>query len=510
MSLASHQQLPSKEVLKKPMTRLRIGGQGFFVVAALVVGTDGEGDAPPLTPAPAALRGADSTASMTQILVFDAGSSGTRIHIFNVHPGSVGVGVPRIDLSVRESQTKKIKPGLSHFARHDDLAGVRDSITQLLDFAGRLVPQKRRATTPAILKATAGLRAVPAEQAENVLTLVRIVLAEKGYLTCDDWVDIIKGKEEAGLGWVAANFLAGTFNSSSSVDISPSIGVVEMGGGSTQVSFQVRDDETVAENDTFVFSTLSGVPYRLYAHSYMGYGQDYVQNELIKQGTTVGEDPCYPVGYQRTSLDTTSIIRGAGNTLACQSLIQNSILKGPQAPGSYSNELLVRGRFVAMENFFWARNDEALPMLGEAQAMDDAAASICARELNADQKAKMKGPGVAPTEHKNCFALSYQSAFMKALGVPTQPDVTVRIAKALGGSDIDWALGAALVHTMERPTCRPSARRARLNDLDLDPTYLISASLAAFFSTFCVGAFILRRIRGAKIIHGPLRSDKVT
>ena len=27
----------------------------------------------------------------------------------------------------------------------------------------------------------------------------------------EDWVDIIKGKEEAGLAWIAANYLHGTF-----------------------------------------------------------------------------------------------------------------------------------------------------------------------------------------------------------------------------------------------------------------------------------------------------------
>lgn len=30
-----------------------------------------------------------------------------------------------------------------------------------------------------------------------------------------DWVDIIKGKEEAGLAWIAANYLQGTFQARS-------------------------------------------------------------------------------------------------------------------------------------------------------------------------------------------------------------------------------------------------------------------------------------------------------
>lgn len=43
-----------------------------------------------------------------------------------------------------------------------------------------------------------------------------------------------QGKEEAGLAWIAANYLHGTFGEESSS--SPSLGIIEMGGGSTQAT----------------------------------------------------------------------------------------------------------------------------------------------------------------------------------------------------------------------------------------------------------------------------------
>lgn len=50
-----------------------------------------------------------------------------------------------------------------------------------------------------------------------------------------------------------------------------------------QVSFQIEAQEVpkVAESDTFEFRTALGKTYHLYAHSYLGFGQDYAQDKLI-------------------------------------------------------------------------------------------------------------------------------------------------------------------------------------------------------------------------------------
>lgn len=63
-----------------------------------------------------------------------------------------------------------IKPGLSAFA--DDPQKGADSIKQLLDQAKQVVPQALWHQTPLVLKATAGLRLLPAEKADLVLAEV--------------------------------------------------------------------------------------------------------------------------------------------------------------------------------------------------------------------------------------------------------------------------------------------------------------------------------------------------
>jgi hypothetical protein len=400
-----------------------------------------------------ALRGA----AASQVLVFDAGSSGTRVHVFNLLPANGGE-VPQIELAVRDAQTKKIKPGLSSFAEKDDLVGAEKNIDGLLEFANQYVPVDRRASTPALLKATAGLRAVkPAAKADAVLAKVRAVLAKSGYLFKPEWADIIQGKEEAGLAWVAANYLQGTFSQKYSA--AKSLGVIEMGGGSTQVSFEVGSIEEVSkleELDSFTFTTLSGAPHQLYAHSYLGYGLDHAQAKLRSMMATESEDPCYPVGYNRPGQkkdDEATLVTGTGDATACQTKIKEHLFDASQkgAPGQYFGELALRGAMAATENFFYVRSDLKLPLDGNIKEMRKAAVSGCSTAMqptDAD-KADMEAGKANPSQPNACFGLSFQAALMDVFKADTIAGLQVQIARKINGGDIDWAMGAALKHFID-------------------------------------------------------------
>lgn len=419
----------------------------------------------------ARLRGSATPDGQRQVLVFDAGSSGTRIHVFNIQ-AAPGSHVPIIDLAVRGQQTLKIKPGLSSYAAASgqeapDLDGAQRSIEQLLTFAGNFVLEARRQSTPVLLKATAGLRAVSLERAEAVLERVRDTLQKSGYAFRRDWADVIMGKEEAGLAWVSANYLRGTFASQPSQsggaaeEQQPSLGVIEMGGGSTQVAFEVPAIEATAvrDPDRFTFTTVLGKHYMLYAHSYLGYGLDYAQSQLkgVVPSSTPGSDeatdPCYPVGYQRPhsvaalaiavadSTSRSAVVKGSGDSAACQAAIRQHLLGSsrPEAPGRYDGELPVRGVLAATENFFYVRDRLSLALSAEPADMHSASTATCAAAWTPEA-----GEGGAAA----CFALSYQEALLQALRVPTTPGVRVEIKRQINGGDVDWALGAALMHAI--------------------------------------------------------------
>ena len=63
-----------------------------------------------------------------------------------------------------------IKPGLSSFA--DDPKKGAETIKHLLDKAKQQIPAAHWGATPLVLKATAGLRLLPAEQADLILNEV--------------------------------------------------------------------------------------------------------------------------------------------------------------------------------------------------------------------------------------------------------------------------------------------------------------------------------------------------
>mmetsp|Transcript_111298 Transcript_111298/g.315065 ORF Transcript_111298/g.315065 Transcript_111298/m.315065 type:complete len:471 (+) Transcript_111298:30-1442(+) len=392
-------------------------------------------------------RGAGGSAIMpSQVLVFDAGSSGTRVHVFNLSPLAIGSHVPKIDMSVRAAQTLKIKPGLSAFAKSRDLEGVGKNIEGLLQFADKFVPTELRRTTPAILKATAGLRAVPADAAEAVLGRVRETLARSSYQFEDSWAGIMPGLEEGGLAWVAANYLAGTFDvSRNGTTTDSSVGVIELGGGSVQVSFEVGPKAEVPPGDRYIFTTALGRKYSVYAHSYMRYGQDYAQAELQKR-LPGGQDPCYPAGYKRPGE-----IAGSGDAAACQAHIQNHLLEPhPEAPGKLPGAPQISGSFVATENFFHVRSRLQLPMLASLEAMETAANATCASAFvpTEFELKKMEDGSSDPLQPAECFGLSYHIALLKALRAFTTEGVRLEITKQLAGSDIDWAIGAAVMHVL--------------------------------------------------------------
>ncbi|XP_071397051.1 ectonucleoside triphosphate diphosphohydrolase 5-like isoform X1 [Centroberyx affinis] len=197
-------------------------------------------------------------------VMFDAGSTGTRIHIYTF------IQTDSVELPVLDNEMfHSIKPGLSAYADSPEMGG--HTVRMLLKVAKKTVPRLEWKRTPVVLRATAGLRLLPREKAEALLDKVQDVFDESPFLVPDNSVSIMNGTNEGILAWVSVNFLTGHLN----VQNKKTVGILDLGGGSTQITFLPKLRKTIESAPTADYTArfdMFNSTYELYTHSYLGNG----------------------------------------------------------------------------------------------------------------------------------------------------------------------------------------------------------------------------------------------
>jgi guanosine-diphosphatase len=202
-------------------------------------------------------------------LMIDAGSTGSRIHIYKFN--NCGPS-PMYEYEV----FKQRQPGLSSYKGQPLKAA--ESLDELLDEAVRIVPKSLWKCTPVAVKATAGLRLLGALDSDEILQAVRLRIREKYEfnLKSDSDVVIMDGSDEGVFAWITANYLLNTIRSDSPAG-TPSYAVLDLGGASTQIVFEPmfdekRPDASLEPGEHKYDLDFGGKKRVLYQHSYLGYG----------------------------------------------------------------------------------------------------------------------------------------------------------------------------------------------------------------------------------------------
>ncbi|XP_042301539.1 ectonucleoside triphosphate diphosphohydrolase 5 isoform X2 [Sceloporus undulatus] len=148
-------------------------------------------------------------------IMFDAGSTGTRIHIYTFIQRS-----PEKPAELEGEIFESVKPGLSAYAAE---------------------PEK-----------------------------VREVFEESPFLVPDDSVSVMDGTYEGILAWITVNFLTGQLYGRNQ----QTVGILDLGGASTQITFLPQLKETLEQSpmDFFTSFQMFNSTYKLYTHSYLGFG----------------------------------------------------------------------------------------------------------------------------------------------------------------------------------------------------------------------------------------------
>lgn len=205
-------------------------------------------------------------------VIIDAGSTGSRVLAYNFHQGYLDGR-----LILDSELFKEIKPGLSSFESNPKEGAER--LVELLTAAKTVVPENLWSSTPLVLRATAGLRLLGPEQAENLLNHVREVFRNSGFLVDRNSVEIMDGTDEGIFSWFTINFLLARLNSGSPV------AALDLGGGSTQVTFSPKDVKRTPAYAEFMHTipTFSG-EVDVFTHSYLNLGLMAVRNAAFTNG----------------------------------------------------------------------------------------------------------------------------------------------------------------------------------------------------------------------------------
>lgn len=234
--------------------------------------------------------------SMKYAVIFDAGSSGSRVHVFcfDENLDLVPIG-NELELFVQK------KPGLSSFA--SDPMAAADSLLPLLKDAENVVPRNLRSNTPVRVGATAGLRQLEGDASDRILQAVRDFLKSKSSFKAQaDAVIVLDGNQEGAYQWVTINYLLGKLGKK----YSDTVGVVDLGGGSVQMAYAISESDAQKApklsdgEDTYVQEMyLKGTKYFLYVHSYLHYGLLAARAEILKVSGESGS-PCILGGHHGT------------------------------------------------------------------------------------------------------------------------------------------------------------------------------------------------------------------
>ncbi|KAL3642236.1 Apyrase 2 [Castilleja foliolosa] len=227
-------------------------------------------------------------------VIFDAGSSGSRVHVFcfNHQLDLVPMGQD-LELFIQR------KPGLSGYATDPEASA--NSLSDLLEKAETSVPKELRHSTPVRVGATAGLRQLEGDTSDRILQAVRDFLKNKSSLKSkDDWVTVLDGNQEGAYQWVTINYLLGNLGK----PYSSTVGVVDLGGGSVQMAYAISESDAAKApklsdgEDSYVQEMyLKGRKYHLYVHSYLRYGLLAARAEILKVDEGHGS-PCILAGYE--------------------------------------------------------------------------------------------------------------------------------------------------------------------------------------------------------------------
>jgi len=418
------------------------------------------------------------------VLMIDAGSTGSRIHVYRFN--NCGSSPELEDEQFKMTETKPKGSGLSSYP--DDPEAAAMSLDVLMDVAMSTVPEKLRACSPVAVKATAGLRILGPEKSEKILDAVRRRLEESYPFPViskeENGVAIMDGSDEGVYAWITTNYLLGKIGGP---DHSETAAVFDLGGGSTQIVFEPTFKspskgmpEKLAEGDHNYELDFGGRKFQLYQHSHLGYGlmsaREAIHKALINGIHEMSPNdqswikapvtnPCIAPGMAKSievKLDPDHVL-GESITVnmtgpsspapaQCRGLAEKILQKDTQCTlvpcsfnGVYQPSLaktFSREDIYAFSYFYDRTQPLGMPESFTLKEIHDLTTQVCGGESSWDMFQGVAGAIEELMDRPEwCLDLNFMMALLHT-GYELPIDRELRTAKKIKGNELGWCLGA--------------------------------------------------------------------
>lgn len=354
-------------------------------------------------------------------IIIDAGSSGTRLHLFQSDKES---NVPIIN----ELFSEDIKPGLSYYADHPENAGA--SLKKLFDdvFAVINKNQLDAHTIPVDIYATAGMRLLSEKSQNAIYTNVKTYLTQH-YTFPLQHVETITGKMEGVYDWLGLNYRENTFATNQSP-----WGAIDMGGASTQIAFATTD---ISKPDDEVTLKINNQTYTVFSKSFLGLGQEqarYAMNQDPKAAA------CYPTGYMTQNSGDINHYNAEDCRSAYQNVITHYDIPNQLSAHDQTQFAVFSGAYYTY-TFFGVED-------ASQGALEARMRNICSMSWE-DMKLEYADSGVSEAYLSTyCANGNYLDDLFYGAYHLTGSQMWVT-KKSHEGKDIDWALGALLYQLLQ-------------------------------------------------------------